>query len=48
MEELEHEPDFLAAQPGQRVFAQLGDVDAVDQDLTGARRIKAGQQSEQR
>ena len=48
MEELEDEPDLLAAQPGERVLAQARDVDAVDDDLAGGRRVEPGQQAEQR
>jgi hypothetical protein len=30
MEELEHEADSRASQPGERVFIERGDVDAIE------------------
>src|SRR5687767_1972346 len=48
MEKLEHEPDLLAAQPGEAVFRQPRDVDAVNQNRPGARRVESGEQPEQR
>ena len=48
VKELEHEADPLAAQPRQRVLVERRDVDAVDDDAPGRRRIETGQQPEQR
>ena len=48
MEELEDETNPPAAQPRQRVFVERGDVDPVDDDPSGRRRIEAGNQAEQR
>src|SRR5256885_696557 len=48
MKELKHEPDLLAAQPGQRIFVEPRDVHAVDEHLTRSRRVEAGDQTEQR
>ena len=47
VEELEDEADLLAAQSRQFVFAEGGDVDAVDEDLARARGIEAGQQAQE-
>src|SRR6185436_13829925 len=48
VKELEDESDLLAAQPGQPVLGQLRDVDAVDQNLSGAWRIESRQQAKER
>ena len=48
MEELEDEADARAAQPRERVFVERGDVDAVEHDVPGRRRVEAGEQPEQR
>ena len=47
MEELKHDADLLAAQARQGLFAQRGDVDAVDEHLPGGRSVQTGQQAEQ-
>ena len=48
MEELEDEPDLLAAETREPVLGQRRDVHAVDDDLPGRRRVEAGEQAEQR
>jgi hypothetical protein len=48
VKELEDEADLLATESGEAVFAELGDVDAVDQHVTRARRVQPGNQPEQR
>ena len=48
MKELKHEADFLAAQPGQTVFIEGRDVDAVYRDAPRGRRVEACDQPEQR
>ena len=48
VEELEDEPDLLAAQPRERVLVEPRDVDAVDEHVAGRRRVEAGDQAEQR
>ena len=48
MEELEDEADLLAAQPGERVFIEPGDVGAADCDRSARRRIKSGDEPQQR
>src|ERR1051326_3564246 len=47
MEELEDEADFLAAEFRQSVFAELRDVDAVDEHVAGAGRVEPRNQPEQ-
>ena len=47
MEELEHEADGAAAEAGQRVLTEPGDVGAVDQDLAGRRLVEAGHEANQ-
>ena len=44
---LENESDFTAADQRQLVFAQSGDVDAVEDDGSRRGRIEAGEQTEQ-
>ena len=48
MEELEDEADARAAQLRERVLAERRDVDAVEDDVAGRRRVEAGEQAEQR
>ena len=48
MKGLEHEPDPAAAQQGQRIVVEAGEVLATDADRTGIRAIKTGDQIEQR
>jgi len=48
VKELEHEPDLLAAQPGQRILVELRDVDLVYQHGAGRGRVEAGDEAEQR
>ena len=48
VEELEHEADLLAAQPGQCVFVEACDLGAANRDRAARRGIEAGNQSEQR
>ena len=40
------EADALASQPGQRIFAETGDVDAVQKDLPRARRVESGNEAQ--
>jgi len=47
MEELEDEPDLLAAQSGELVLAERGDIGAVNQDRPRRGRVEAGNQTEQ-
>src|SRR6185436_2935329 len=48
MKELKDEPDLLTAQPGEPVFRQRRDVDAVDQNGSGGRAVEAREKPEQR
>ena len=48
MKELKDEADLLTAQLRQLVLAQARDVDAVDDDASGRRRVEPGDQAEQR
>ena len=48
VEELEDEPDPLAAQRRERVLPQPGDIGAADQDPPGGRGVETGDQAEQR
>jgi hypothetical protein len=48
VEELEHEPDLLAAQPGKRIFIELGDVDPADRNRSARRGIESGNEPQQR
>ena len=43
MEELEDEPDLLAAQLGQPILVEPGDVHAVDRHRAGARGVETGE-----
>ena len=47
MEELEHEADLFAAEPGQRILVERRDVHAVDADLTRRRGVEASDEPEQ-
>ena len=48
MEELKDEADFLAAQPCQPVLVEARDVHLVDEHVARARRVEAGDETEQR
>ena len=47
MKELKDEPDFLAPEPRERVFVELGDVDAVDRHVARRWGVEAGNEPEQ-
>ena len=47
MVRLENEADFTPAQEGHLIFAEPGDVLAIQNDVTGTGRVEAGQQAEQ-
>jgi len=48
VEELEDEADVLAAEPGQLLVVQPGDVGAVDEDRAGGRAVESGEDVHER
>ena len=48
VEELEDDPDLLAAEPGERLLAERRDVDPVEPDVARGGRVQAGDEPEQR
>ena len=44
---LEHETDAVCSNPGPAVFIELGEIGAVQDDMTLGRQIESGQQREQ-